>query len=311
MDRDVPLIQRLPWCEMCVGIELLPSEEPVSWKRRSLGQKSELDLIHLFSICIPAGTCVRSDRLIWPLNCIFWWEPNVCGSWTFSSHHITLLETGSTARCEKQQERAAANENISHSPPSAFWTPLLSASSFAPRTTQHPTTTPLYTSPPNRAESVKNLTNGFICCQICADLSFPWTILLDTFHSWVSPLAFWLRDHQGSSNGSSQSDSVLERESLKLRSSRLLIGTLCRRAAWASFQKDSLRIVVLIESDWRCGVGPGLWLWWQQCCGLSASFWMGWKPRKRERGQRRPHHSTQRPTTPLYPTVRKSVEAPR
>lgn len=46
-----------------------------------------------------------------------------------------------------------------------------------------PPVPPLYTSPPNRAESVKNLTNGFICCQICADLSFPWTILLDTFHS--------------------------------------------------------------------------------------------------------------------------------
>lgn len=69
------------------------------------------------------------------------------------------------------------------SPPSAWLdAPPLSASSFAPLLLPL-TPPPLHTSPPNRAESVKNLTNGFICCQICADLSFPCTILLDTFHS--------------------------------------------------------------------------------------------------------------------------------
>lgn len=89
------------------------------------------------------------------------------------------------SRSEPVGEKKRILPPISHplSPPSArLDAPPLSASSFAPLFLP-PTPPPLHTSPPNRAESVKNLTNGFICCQICADLSFPWTILLDTFHS--------------------------------------------------------------------------------------------------------------------------------
>lgn len=82
---------------------------------------------------------------------------------------------------EEEKENIAIHLTAAHPQP---WTPLLSTASSAP-------VSPC-PSPPNRAESVKNLTNGFICCQISADLSFPWTILLDTLHSWVSLLAFWL-----------------------------------------------------------------------------------------------------------------------
>lgn len=172
----------------------LHSEE----KETAAGQRSKLERFPSPLGLHPCESlvCEQTDWLIWTLKSIFWWEPNFCGSCSFSSHLTTFLESGSTAQCENQEgERRGEKENIAiHIKPPQPTLSLGRPSSLPlllpPVPPHHPTLH--YTSPPNRAESVKNLTNGFICCQIWADLSFPWTILLDTFHSWVSLLAFWL-----------------------------------------------------------------------------------------------------------------------
>lgn len=295
----------------------------------------------LSSLCIPcAGFADRQlnpeAHLLMRAHCLwilrlFQQPHDSAGDWIHCTAWETAGESGGW-------EREYCYPSLAPTAHPQLWTPLLTASSFPPLI---PPPTPLYTSPTNRAESVNNLTNGFICCQICADLSFPWTFLLDTFHSWVSLLALWLEltvplqrcagwelIKRGATAAAVRlivswtgspwscippvSFPPLELCVCEPRGHPPFLSNPSRLSPPQKIQAVSAGILVLIwKPGWRCGVGLGLWPWWLQCFGLSVSSWMGWMPRRRERSQRRAPHNTQRPTMLLFPTVKRSVEASR